>query len=172
MAVNFTIQRAKVEFSGGSFDVRGINTDDFVYLTQEYLEEMKAAVARHATPSGRIRPDKKADVILDVASHFPKLAAEIISRCAGAPERVQDFQDLPIMVTIRALDLIFKLTMEDGGPELGKAAAGLASLLEANGLQPGPLAIRLKAIIDAAGSQSPTSSTTATPTPGATPSVD
>ena len=165
MSANFTIQTETIKFSGGTFTVRGINTEDFTLLSQDYIEDLKLAVSRHATPSGRIRPDKKADVILDVASHFPKMAAEIISRCAEAPEMIDQFRQLPIMVTVRALDQIFRLTMQDGGPELGKAAAGLASILEVNGLKLGPLANRLKATIETAANTSHTSSTTATSTP-------
>lgn len=172
MAVNFTILRETVTFKGGSFDVRGLNTEDFVFLTTDYLEDMKAAVARHTGPSGRIKPERRAEIILDLASHFPALAAETISRCADAPERLADFKNLPVMVTIGALEKIFRLTVQDGGPELGKAAAGLASLLEANGLKMGPLATRLKAIIESAGSNAPTSSSTATSTPTDTPSAD
>jgi len=169
MAISFTIIRKEIKFSGGTFQVRGVSTDDLVALSQGHFEDIKAAIARHSTPTGRISASKKADIILDVASHFPGMAAEIISHCADEPESVSEFRKLPVTVTMKALDEIYRLTMEDGGVELGKFGRGLAAVMEANGLKVGPLVKNLSDTIGSAEKMSPSSNTMDTPTPTDTP---
>lgn len=167
---SFTIIREKIKFSGGEFSVRGVSTDDLVALSQGHFEDVKQAVARHSSSSGRINQAKKAEIILDVASHFPAMASEIISRCADEPESVDEFRKLNVMVTVKALDAIYRLTMTDGGVELGKAGRGLLALLEANGLKVGPLASQLSDTLSSAEPTSASSSISDTPTPTDTPS--
>lgn len=147
MAVNFTISTRRVDMSKGQFfDVRGMNTEDFTYLTTTFLEDMKAAVAEHGK-LGRITKDRAAHTIMEVAKGFPTMVAEIISRCADAPDRVDDFRNLPFPVVIKALKEIVELTVEDGGVELGNLLAAVAALLETNGLSLGPLGTQLNDII-------------------------
>lgn len=156
MAVSFEIATRRIKVGPeGFFDVRGLNTEDFTYLTTHYLDDLKEAVARHATPSGRVKQDNVAAAILDVVSHFPRLAAEIISRCADAPEETEKFSKLSVVTTVEALQAILELTSADGGTELKKVGAGLVAILEANGLHLGPLATQLRNIIDSAASKSP-----------------
>lgn len=151
MAVNFEIEttRINVGSSGGYFTVRGMNSEDVTFLTMHYLEDMKATVAKYAG-KGVLPRDRVADVVMEVAKDFPSMVVEIISRCAEAEsaEDVQKFRRLSFVKQIEALKAITLLTVEDGGVELGKLAGVVASLLEANGLKPGPLMTSLQTIIE------------------------
>ena len=86
------------------------------------------------------------------------MAVEIISRCAEAEsaEDVEKFRRLAFVKQIEALKAIVLLTVEDGGVDLGKMMGVVASLLEANGLKPGPLMTSLQTIIETSGNQSAT----------------
>ena len=178
MAVNFTIETRRIVVKKAKsedeeeqfFDVRGLNTEDFTFLTTEYLEDIAQAVARAAGPSGRIHPSKRQEVISDIASQFPDLAAETISRCAEAREDKAKFRQLGVLVTMNALAAIYELTVLDGGADLGKVGGGLASLLEAQGLKLGPLANQLKNTIESAAKMSPSSTTGGIPMPDGIPS--
>lgn len=159
MAVSFEIETTKIEVGskGGFFTVRGMNSEDVTFLTMHYLEDMKATVAKYAG-KGVLPRDRLADVILEVAKDFPSMVVEIISRCAEAEsaEDVQKFRRLSFVKQIEALKAIAVLTVDDGGIELGKLMGVVASLLEANGLKPGPLMMSLQTIIETSGKPSAT----------------
>lgn len=150
MAVNFEIETTRIEVgkSGGFFTVRGMNSEDVTFLTMHYLEDMKTTVAKYAS-KGVVQKSAVADLVMDLARDFPTMVVEIISRCAEADsaEDVEKFRRLAFVKQIEALKAIVLLTVEDGGIELGKLAGVVASLLEANGLKPGPLMTSLQTII-------------------------
>lgn len=150
MAVSFEIETTRIEVgkSGGFFTVRGMNSEDVTFLTMHYLEDMKTTVAKYAN-KGVVQKSAVADLVMDVAKDFPTMVVEIISRCAEAEsaEDVEKFRRLSFVKQIEALKAIVLLTVEDGGIELGKLAGVVASLLEANGLKPGPLMTSLQTII-------------------------
>lgn len=159
MAVNFEIETTRIEVGtkGGFFTVRGMNSEDLTFLTMSYLEDMKALVAKYAT-KGVVQKSAVADLVMELAKDFPSMVVEIISRCAEAEsaEDVQKFRRLSFVKQIEALKAIAVLTAEDGGIELGKAMGIVASLLEANGLKPGPLMKSLQTIIETSGKPSAT----------------
>lgn len=150
MAVSFEIETTRIEVgkSGGFFTVRGMNSEDVTFLTMHYLDDMKTTVAKYAN-KGVVQKSAVADLVMDVAKDFPTMVVEIISRCAEAEsaEDVEKFRRLSFVKQIEALKAIVLLTVEDGGIELGKLAGVVASLLEANGLKPGPLMTSLQTII-------------------------
>jgi hypothetical protein len=160
MAVNFEIETTRIEVgkNGGFFTVRGMNSEDVTFLTMHYLDDMKKVVAKYAGTGGIMPKDRVADVIMDLAKDFPMMVVEIISRCAEATsaDDVDKFRRLSFVKQIEALKAIFLLTVEDGGIELGKLAGVVASLLEANGLPPGPLTKSLQTIIETSGRPSAT----------------
>lgn len=159
MAVNFEIETTRIEVgkSGGFFTVRGMNSEDITFLTMHYLEDMKATVAKYAN-KGVLPKDRVADLVMEVAKDFPSMVVEMISRCAEAEsaEDVEKFRRLSFVKQIEALKAIVLLTVEDGGIELGKVMGVVASLLEANGLKPGPLLTSLQTIIATSGKPSAT----------------
>lgn len=158
MAVNFEIATTRIPVGrDGYFDVRGMNSEDVIHLTTTYLEDIKEVVAKYAS-RGVVQKSRVADLVSEIAKDFPTMATEIISRCADAtdPDSVDKFRKLSFVTHIKALKEIFLLTAEDGGIELGKAAGFVASLLEANGLQPGPLMNSLQTIIATSGKPSST----------------
>lgn len=158
MAVNFEIETTRVNVgkSGGYFTVRGLNTEDMTFLTVHYLDDMKRAVAKHAK-KGKVNQSALAELAMDVAKDFPLMTTEIISRCAEAEsdEDVQKFRRLPFTKQMEALKAIAILSVEDSGVELKKVAGIAASLLEANGVQPGPLMTILQTIIETSEKPSP-----------------
>ena len=149
MAVNFEIETTRITVGKGYFDVRGMNTDDVTFLTTHYLEDMKAVIAKYGQVNG-VRRDRVADLVMDLAKDFPSMVVEIISRCAEStgPDDVEKFRRLSFVKQIEALKAIVILTVQDSGIELGKVAGAVASLLEANGLPPGPLTQSLQTIIE------------------------
>lgn len=157
MAVNFEIETTRIEVGskGGFFTVRGMNSEDVTFLTMHYLDDMKTVVGKYAGKGGYLPKDRVADLVMDLAKDFPSMVVEIISRCAEAtsPEDVEKFRRLSFVKQIEALKAIVLLTVEDGGVELGKLAGVVASLLEANGLKPGPLRASLQTIIETSGKQ-------------------
>lgn len=159
MAVDFTIPYVTISVGkggkNGTFSVRGLNGDDVVFITTTYLEDLKKVLAKHGNKGGRMQQSAVADLVMDVVKDFPMLSAEIISRCADAESEVEKFRNLSFIKQIEALKAIIELsTDDDDGELLKKAGVGLASLLEANGLQLGPLSAKLRTIIAPSVSQS------------------
>lgn len=150
MAVNFEIETTRIEVGkNGYFTVRGMNSEDLTFLTVHYLEDMKALVAKYAD-KGVVQKSRVADLVMELAKDFPSMVVEMISRCAEAQtaEDVEKFRRLSFVKQIEALKAIALLTAEDGGIQLGKVMGVVASLLEANGLKPGPLMKSLQTIIE------------------------
>lgn len=159
MAVSFDIETARIEVGskGGFFTVRGMNSEDITFLTVHYLDDMKNAVAKYGT-KGAVPKNTVADFIMDLAKDFPMMVVEIISRCAEAEsaDDVEKFRRLSFVKQIEALIAIANLTVDDGGIDLKKFVGIAATLLEANGLKPGPLMQSLQSIISTSANQSPT----------------
>lgn len=158
MAANFEIPTETVTVRGGSFTVRGMNSEDVVFLTSHYLEDLKTLVADYGKKQakGGVLPRAAvAELVMDIAQRFPMMSAEMISRCADAPDQIDKFRQLSFVKQIEALKHIAVLSVEDGH-ELKKVGEVLASLLEANGLQLGPLRTRLQTIIKMSESPSAT----------------
>ena len=157
MAVSFEIETTRIEVGtkGGFFTVRGMNAEDFTFLTVHYLTDMKALVAKYAD-RGVIQKSRVADLVMELAKDFPTMVVEIISRCAESTsaEETEKLRRLSFVKQIEALKAIALLTAEDGGIELGKMMGIVASLLEANGLKPGPLMTSLQTIIETSGKSS------------------
>lgn len=150
MAVNFEIETTRIEVGkNGYFTVRGMNSEDLTFLTVHYLEDTKALVAKYAD-KGVVQKSRVADLVMELAKDFPSMVVEMISRCAEAQtaEDVEKFRRLSFVKQIEALKAIALLTAEDGGIQLGKVMGVVASLLEANGLKPGPLMKSLQTIIE------------------------
>lgn len=159
MAVNFEIPTIEIKVGSGSFTVRGMNSEDLTFLVTHYLDDMKNTVAKYGDQTGgRLAKNRVADLVMDVVKDFPMMAAEIISRAAEAQtaEDAEKFRRLSFVKQVEAVKAITLLTVEDGEIELKKVGAVLVSLLEANGLQLGPLATSLQTII--ATSEKPSAS--------------
>lgn len=151
MAVNFEIPTTEIKVGSGSFTVRGMNSEDLTFLVTHYLEDMKATVAKYGDKvSSRIQKNRVADLVMDLVKDFPMMVVEIISRAADSdsPEDVEKFRRLSFVKQVEAVKAVALLTVEDGEVELKKVGAVLVSLLEANGLQLGPLAKSLQTTIE------------------------
>jgi hypothetical protein len=161
MSVDFTIPTMTIQVGkggkNGSFTVRGVNADDVVFLTTTYLEDLKKILAKFGE-SPRLQKARVADMVIEIVKDFPMLVAEMISRCADAPNEIAKFRNLSFIRQVQALQAIVILSSEDDeGDLLKKAGAGLASLLETNGLALGPLTAQLRNIIGTSVNQSQSS---------------
>ena len=153
MAANFEIETVTIKMKTGEFTVRGMNSEDIVFMSQTYWDDVTSVVAKYGKKTGGVVPKSNvAELVLDLAKDFPSMAAEIISRCADAPEQVDKFRRLPFVKQIEALKAIATLSTEDGH-ELKKWALGLVSLLETKGLLLGPQATQLQTIISKSENQ-------------------
>lgn len=156
MAVNFEIPTTEIPVGKGNFTVRGMTSEDVTFLVTNYLADLKEVVARYGE-SGVVPKNRVAEFCIEVAQHFPLMASEIISRCAESEttEDMKKIHNLPFPKQVQALKEIALLTAEDGA-DLKKVLGVVASLLEANGLKPGPLTASLQTIIGTSENQSPT----------------
>lgn len=153
MAANFEIPTTIITMKQGEFTVRGLSSEDVVFLSTTYWDDITKAVAKYGKKSGGVVPRSQvAELVMEIAKDFPSMAAEIISRCADAPEHVDKFRRLSFVKQVEALKAIAILSTEDGH-ELKKWALGLVTLLEARGLLLGPQATQLQTIISKSGSQ-------------------
>lgn len=159
MAVNFEIEMARIDVGkqGGFFTVRGLNSEDITFLTVHYLDDMQATVARYGGKSGVMHKSAVAGLIVELVKDFPSMVVEIISRCAEATtaEDTEKFRRLAFTKQIEALKAIAVLSVEDGGIDLGKPLGVLVKLLEANGIETGPLRKSLQSIIETSDRVSP-----------------
>lgn len=152
MSADFDIPYATIKVgkggANGSFTVRGLNGDDVIFITTTYLEDLKKVLSKYGNTGGRLQKSRVADLVMEVIKDFPMLSVEIISRCADCPGDTNKFRNLSFIKQIEALKAIVELSSDDDDGELlKKAGAGLATLLEANGLQLGPLSASLQSII-------------------------
>ena len=148
MAANFEIPITTITMKTGSFTVRGLSGEDVVFMSRTYWDDVIKLVEKYGKKTGGVVPRSQlADLVLDLAKDFPSMVAEIISRCADAPEQVDKFRQLSFIKQVEALKAIAVLSIEDGH-ELKKWALGLVTLLEARGLLLGPQANKLQTIIN------------------------
>lgn len=154
MSADFEIPTAVIKVGKGSFTVRGMNSEDVVMLTSVYFEDLKRLVADFGVKDGVVPANKVQELVLSVVKTFPMMTAEMISRCADAPEQLEKFRNLSFVKNIEAIKAIMDLSVEDGH-DLKKLGEGLISLLEANGQKLGPLRTLLQNIIKTSANQSP-----------------
>lgn len=159
MAASFEIETVRIPVGKeGFFTVRGMNSEDVTFLITHYLEDLQRAVADYGERSiAGLNRDALTELILLIAKDFPMMVTEMISRCADATtaEDVEKFRRLPFVKQITALKEIAFLSVEDGGLDLKKVLGVVASLLEANGMAPGPLMKSLRTTIETFGNPSP-----------------
>lgn len=161
MAVSFEnpTEKIMVGKDGGYFTVRGLNSEDVTYLTVNYLDDIKRAVAKQTPKPGKLVPSQAVtELVKDLATQFPMLCVEIISRAADADaaEDIQKFRMLAFVKQLEALQKIVVLTTSDGVIDLKNLFGVVANLLDANGFQVGPQMSRLMNTIAGSGNQSPT----------------
>lgn len=156
MAVNFEIETIEIKVGKGSLTVRGLDSEDVAFLTTNYLADLRTTVAKYATKGGKLQRTVVADLVTDVVKDFPLLTTEIISRCAEATsaEDVSKIRRMPFVKQLEALKAILNLSVEEGSFDLKKVVGAVASLLEANGINPGPLTESLQTIIGTSEAQS------------------
>lgn len=154
MSVDFDVPTAFIPVGSKGFAVRGLNSEDLTFLMQNYFEDMKGVVERYGArfKVGGVARQQVAEMCLELMTHFPLMAVEIISRAADATdaESVEKFRRLSFVKQVAALKEITMLSVEDG-PELKKVLGVVVTLLESNGIPTGPLMKRLQTITGMSG---------------------
>lgn len=153
--VDFEIPTETIVVGKGSLTVRGMDSEDVIFVTTQYLEDLKAVLAKYGKAK-HLPKSRVADLVMDIIKDFPTMATEIISRCADVTteEDVNKIRRLPFIKQVEAMKHIALLSSEDGA-DLKKVMGVVASLLEANGLSLGPLRQSLQNIIGTSESPSP-----------------
>jgi hypothetical protein len=107
--------KRKIEFDGGSFEVRAISLPDVAMLIDLHERTIAAIVTK-------IRERQNLDfdsaeimvnTIMEVVRESPMLAANIISLCADEQDQMQTVLKLPLPVQIDALQQIANVTFTD-----------------------------------------------------------
>jgi len=153
--VDFEIPTETITVGKGSLTVRGMDSEDVVFLTTHYIEDLKATLTKYGKAK-HLPKSRVADLVMDIIKDFPTMATEIISRCADVrtEDEVNKIRRLPFIKQVEAMKHIALLSSEDGA-DLKKVMGVVASLLEANGLSLGPLTQSLQNIIGTSESPSP-----------------
>lgn len=148
--LDFEVAEKRIETRRGTFVVRGMNVEDLTYLTTHYFEDMVKALETHGLSLSETTLDNReslAELFLLLVRDFPGLVAEMISRAAEEPDKLDQIRRIAFPVQLQLLHAITELTIEDAGG-LGNLWAALRTLLEARGLRVGPLARNLQDIIE------------------------
>ena len=113
---------------GGSFDVRGLNTEDLGKLLTSNLESISKAAALYMKSKADVFASKNfTQFILVIAKDFPGLVREVIAIAADEPDATS--VRLPIAVQMAALVGIGRLTVQDAGG-LGNLSAVLGAAFQ------------------------------------------
>lgn len=151
MAVNFEIETIFVQVGKDKdkgFSVRGLNSEDLVFLTRNYLIDMQTIVAKFAV-TGHGKNSPLIEIAVEIIKDFPSMVIDIISRCSESTTAadVEKFRRLSFSKQFEAVRAIMKLSQEDGGIDLKKVLGFVASLFDAQEQSTGPLTSILKTII-------------------------
>ncbi len=118
MALNFTPQTKKIEFSGGDMTVRGLNFPDLTVLVQTHREAAQELYDRFTglRKDDAITTDDIGSIAMDLVSTVPAVVAHVIAIAADEPESFDLVTRLPFDVQATALEEIASLTfaMEGG----------------------------------------------------------
>lgn len=116
MLIDCVSAKRKIEFEGGSFEVRAVSLADVAGLIVNH----QAAVDRISVIV-RARQELNMDdagavieILVDVIRESPYLAADLITSCAEEPAAYEAALKLPITVQIETLRAIGDLTFADG----------------------------------------------------------
>lgn len=105
-------QKRKILFPGGEFEVRAITLPDVAVIVESHREAIDRIVGQM-----RVRDlnDSEAitETLMEVVAESPILAANIIAICSDEPDQMGAAMNLPLPVTVEALQAIGDLTFTD-----------------------------------------------------------
>lgn len=114
---------------GGSFEIRGLNTDDFTFMIATNLDRIADALAKYQESGDTIwREGGLDDFVKSLIRELPELVAEVISTAADEPTLIDKARKLPFGVQMTALVEIMGMTLEEAGG-VKNLFATLANLL-------------------------------------------
>jgi hypothetical protein len=106
-----------VTFSGGSFELRGLSTEDVSALIQVHMSDLEEIAINLMTMDQNKASDEDfiRGLIVSIAQETPELIASLITLSAGEPdaEAMTIARKLPVSVQLEACLKIYKLTVED-----------------------------------------------------------
>ena len=134
---DYTPARATVEFTGGSFQVRGLSLDDVSILMRSHLPDVEALVGMlsESNGGGNIEVGQVMQHAITLVKEAPGLVANLIALAADEPDLVDKARALALPIQVRAIETICNLTFDEaGGPK--KFFESLVHLLSS--LRPAP----------------------------------
>lgn len=128
-----------VEIPGGSFAVRGLNTDDIAFLVRRHGPAMEKAYTDFMAREGDFTAEDIKDFLVPLIEFAPSLVAEMIACAADDMESVPVARRLPFPTQIDAVEKVVTLTFDAaGGPKkfmetVMRLLQGTTGLLESLG---------------------------------------
>lgn len=107
--------RSKVEAPGGvSFEVRALSLSDLsaiIRIHRDATEEIVAALSRHADAGGTV--EAMINMVMTMIAEAPALLATVIAYASDEPDEAAAARNLPLTVSVEALNTIGSLTFSD-----------------------------------------------------------
>jgi hypothetical protein len=112
---------AVVNFSGGSFTVRGLTVEHIAFLVQSHSAKLNGVFnlfTEKAKDGGDIEGQELGAVLMPFLQSAPEVIAHIIACGSGNPKEASMAAQLPLPVQIEAMEHIIGFTFDaEGGPK-------------------------------------------------------
>lgn len=114
---DFAINRDKVDFRGGSLELRGLALEDFSVLLRNHLPEMNALFDMYDNDETRETAISQAGAFaLKIIKEAPDMVATMIVLAGDEPAELIDIaRKLPLPVQVECVRKIIDLTFEESG---------------------------------------------------------
>jgi hypothetical protein len=119
---DFRPEKAEVEFTGGSFYVRGLTLNDLSELISQHLNVATILLTRWQELG------QNQDFLLTAVHDAPMLCSHALALASDEPEAFQQILKLPAPVALDGLQKTLKLTFESVGGA-GNALAIMAAIV-------------------------------------------
>lgn len=114
---DFSINKVKVDFRGGSLNMRGLALEDFSVLLRHYLPEMNALFDLYDNKETRDTAISQSGAFaLKIVKEAPEMVAQLIVLAGDEPQELIDIaRRLPLPVQVECVRNIIDLTFEEAG---------------------------------------------------------
>lgn len=112
---DYKAPKAKIEIPGGvSFEVRALSLSDLsaiIRIHRDATEEIVAVLGKHSEAGGSI--EAMINTVMTMIAEAPALLATVIAYASDEPDAMDAARDLPLTVSVEALNTIGALTFSD-----------------------------------------------------------
>lgn len=114
---DFSINKVKVDFRGGSLELRGLALEDISVLVRHYLPELNALFDMYDTPETRDTAISQSGAFaIKIIKEAPELVAQLIVLAADEPqEHIDIARRLPLPIQVECVRAVIDLTFEEAG---------------------------------------------------------